>query len=146
MPSNPFCFSDNDLLVGNRNYKVTSQQKCHTKHTCNLEYGPHDYTFLHPRTNPEIGLGHILILIPLYTNQLALSRVTLNQVGLSPSFGQQFLINQFLSRRWQTYITRNKRIQGESTTLPFIIGIQHDQSILDSHHDGQGPDDERRGT
>jgi hypothetical protein len=146
MPSKPRRFSDIDLLPGNSDHKLTSQQKCHTKYTSNLEYCPHDHTFLHPRANQEIGLGHILIPIPLDTNQLALSRVTLYQVCLSPSFNQQPVRNQFLSKCWQTYITRNKGIQCESTTLPFIIGMQHDQSIFDSHHDGQGPDDEGRGT
>lgn len=45
-----------------------------------------------------------------------------------------------------TYISGNKRVQGESSTFAFIISVQDNQAILDSDHYSQSPDHEGEST
>ena len=43
-------------------------------------------------------------------------------------------------------VPRHKAVQCEGASLAIVVGIEDDEAILDTHEQGQGPDDEGEGT
>lgn len=59
-----------------------------------------------------------------------------------PSFAGQLELNL---RRKDPYISRQQSISAESASFSFVIGVQDDDDVLDSHHHENCPENERKG-
>lgn len=42
----------------------------------------------------------------------------------------------------KTYVSRDQGVQGKGTSLPFIVGIEHNADILDGDRNCERPDDQ----